>query len=499
MNRRSFLTTGAGAVLGCRDLAFLAHIAPVSAAEARVDPTIVRFDPAIEPLVRLLEETPLERLFEEVAARIRKGLTYRETLAALLLAGIRNIRPRPSVGFKFHAVLVVHSAHLVARASPETDRWLPLFWALDQFKRSQATDVREGDWTMQAVDPKSLPSTVQAVRAFTTAMDEWDEARADGAAAALAHALPPQDVFEILARYAARDFRSIGHKAIYVANAWRTLETIGWQHSEPVLRSLAFALLAREGSDPLKGDAQADRPWRRNMGRLARVRPDWRHGRADAGGATEMLAVCRQGSDEETADRVVDLLQRGIAPVSVWDGVMCGASELLMRNPGILSLHAVTTTNAIRYIFERTKSDETRRMLLLQNAAFLPFYRSGQSGARIDELAPAELVGKAAPSVDEICAGIGRDNPLAARQVLGYLARHTPGALLQAANRLVFLKGNDAHDYKFSAAVFEDYDRLSPSWRERHLAASVFWLNGSGAPDNQLVQRARQALAGQAG
>jgi hypothetical protein len=60
----------------------------------------------------------------------------------------------------------------------------------------------------------------------------------------------------------------------------------------------------------------------------------------------------------------------------------------------------------------------------------------------------------------------------------------------------VFLKGNDAHDYKFSAAVFEDYGRLSPLWRERHLAASVFWLNGSGAPDNLLVQRARQALVG---
>ena len=58
----------------------------------------------------------------------------------------------------------------------------------------------------------------------------------------------------------------------------------------------------------------------------------------------------------------------------------------------------------------------------------------------------------------------------------------------------MFLKGNDSHDYKFSAAVLEDYRRLSPSWRERHLAASVFWLNGSGAPDNDLVHRARQAL-----
>ena len=47
-------------------------------------------------------------------------------------------------------------------------------------------------------------------------------------------------------RYGARDFRDIGHKAIYVANAWRTLQTIGWQHAEPVLRSLAYALLDHE-------------------------------------------------------------------------------------------------------------------------------------------------------------------------------------------------------------------------------------------------------------
>jgi hypothetical protein len=462
-----------------------------------VDPGIVRFDVGIEPLVRLLEETPRERLLEEVAARIRKGLTYRETLAALLLAGIRNVQPRPTVGFKFHAVLVVHSAHLVAQASPETDRWLPLLWALDHFKRSQAADAREGDWTMRAVNPTSVPPNTHAARAFTAAMDHWDESSADAATASLARNLSPQEVFEIFARYAARDFRSIGHKAIYVANAWRALETIGWQHSEPVLRSLAYALLAREGGDPLKGDARADRPWRRNQGLAGRIRPDWGAGTTDSGATVEMLAVLREGTEEETADRVVDLLQRRTAPESIWDAMMCGAAELLMRNPGILTLHAVTTTNAIRYVYDRSQSDETRRLLLLQNASFLPFYRGGGSSARIDELAPLEPSASGDQTVEEICATIGRDNAVAARRVLGYLARNpNPKALLNAANRLVFLKGNDSHDYKFSAAVLEDYHHLSPPWRERHLAASVFWLNGSGAPDNQLVHRARRALAG---
>ena len=88
-----------------------------------------------------------------------------------------------------------------------------------------------------------------------------------------------------------------------------------------------------------------------------------------------MLAILREGSDEEAADRAVDLIQRGIAPQSIWDAVTCAASEVLMRNPGIVPLHTVTTTNAIRYLYERSQSDETRRWLLLQSASFVPFLR----------------------------------------------------------------------------------------------------------------------------
>ena len=37
--------------------------------------------------------------------------------------------------------------------------------------------------------------------------------------------------------------------------------------------------------------------------------------------------------------------------------------------------------------------------------------------------------------------------------------------LMNMARRLVFLKGTDAHDYKFSSAVLEDYAHVSPAWR----------------------------------
>src|SRR3954463_5095613 len=160
--RRRFLKSSAtaGAALGLGDLGFFSRLPRVSAAEARGKPVVVRFNPEIEPLVRLLEDTPREKLLEEIGARIRRGLSYREVLAALLLAGVRNIQPRP-VGFKFHSVLVVNSAHLASLASPDSDRWLPILWAIDQFKSSQAQDVKEGDWTMGSVDESAVPPSHQ--------------------------------------------------------------------------------------------------------------------------------------------------------------------------------------------------------------------------------------------------------------------------------------------------------------------------------------------------
>src|SRR5437667_7064872 len=246
--RRHFLKTaaGTGALLGLGDLGFLSQLRPVSAAEAKLEPDIVRFDPEIEPLVRFLEDTPRERLLEEVAARIKRGLSYRDLLAALLLAGVRNIQPRP-VGFKFHAVLVVNSAHLASLSSPDADRWLPIFWALDHFKSSQAQDVKEGDWTLRAVDESKVPDAPKANRTFVEAIENWDEAGADAAIAGLVRSAGAQEIFELFCRYCARDFRELGHKAIYTANSWRTLQCIGWQHAEPVLRSLAYALLDRTG------------------------------------------------------------------------------------------------------------------------------------------------------------------------------------------------------------------------------------------------------------
>src|SRR5262245_13370904 len=172
IHRRQFLTRTAkvGALAGLGNFVFLNNLPPVSAAEVQPGPNVVRFSPDIEPLVRVIEDTPQNKLMDTVAARIRAGTSYQQLLGAVMLAGVRNIKPRP-VGFQFHAVLVVNSAHLASVASADRDRWLPLFWSLDNFKRSQA-NPRKGNagWVLPAVNEGQLPTATQALGRFRTAM-----------------------------------------------------------------------------------------------------------------------------------------------------------------------------------------------------------------------------------------------------------------------------------------------------------------------------------------
>ena len=90
---------------------------------------------------------------------------------------------------------------------------------------------------------------------------------------------------------------------------------------------------------------------------------------------------------------------------------------------------------------------------------------------------------------------ISSDRGKASQEAMNFLSSGGRAEqMIRAARQLVFLKGNDSHDYKFSSAVLEDYFALSPSLRNRYLAASTYILPGSGDRDNGLVGRIRNAL-----
>ena len=300
--RREFLRNVAGAgLLGALPgrRALLASSA-AAAKEAESTSSLVQFSPEIEPLVRLLERTQREKCFEMIADQLRQGASYRQFLGALFLAGVRDISPQPP-GFKFHCVFVIHSAHQLSLDAPVSDRLLPLLWALDNFKVSQQRDIREGDFHLRRVQG-SLPAAGNAWNEFHAAMESWDEERADRAIVTLVRTRGANEIIEGLWRYGARDYRNIGHKAIFVASFWRTLQTIGWRHAEPALRSLVSGLLDFGTNERVNAYAFEDQCYLANLGRArkaARKLPaDWAERDSDASATKDILDAIRAGDTE---------------------------------------------------------------------------------------------------------------------------------------------------------------------------------------------------------
>ena len=189
---------------------------------------MVRLDPEIEPLVRLLEDTPREKLLEEVAARIHDGLSLsrragraavgrRAQRAAAAASGLQVPR---RAGRQLGAP---GQPGLARRASLAAD----LLGARSFQGRAGPGQARKATGRCRPVDEVGRAFGRQGRAAFTEAMDHWDEPATDAAIAGLARSAGLNEIFEIMFRYGARDFRDIGHKAIFVANSMRTLNCIG--------------------------------------------------------------------------------------------------------------------------------------------------------------------------------------------------------------------------------------------------------------------------------
>lgn len=504
--RRGFLRGTAwgmgGLAASGSQLGWLAGLPSVSAHEAQRPVRDAGLVEKVEPVVKLIEQSQRSELLEKIAAEIRGGRSYREILAALLLAGVRNVQPRPSVGFKFHCVLVVNSCHLASLAGPDQDRWLPIFWALDYFKSSQADEARRSGWRLQPVNEQKVPAPEKARQAFLDAMDGWDEMAADAATAGIVRSLGATEVFNLFARYAARDYRSIGHKAIYLANAWRTLQVIGWEFAEPVLRSLSFALLNHSGEpNPAQSDLAPDRPWRSNIELAQKLPVDWQQGELKSLQSSELMSVFREGSAQAAGQVAAEMLTHGVSAQSLWDHVFVGAGELLMRQPGIIGLHSLTTANAMHYLWRNVQEPALRKQLMLQACSFNPLFRGSAAGRgqlradSVDRLEPTATRAAGREALDEILADVSQQPRTAAAKLRNYLAKGgSPNDFVDAARRLLFVKGRDAHDYKFSSAVLEDYYHVSPAQRDVFMALSVFNLKGSGDRNSGLLDRTRAAF-----
>lgn len=509
--RRQFLQAAAGAASLClADGAGLTSLAAFGAEP--VDETI-RFGPDLEPIVRLMEETPREECVRVFVAELRRGLPYRKFLAASLFAGIRRARSN-------HEVYKIHALHQVGMDVLAEERLLPLFWGLNVFKQHQ--EDFPGPTMNQWRGP--LPSAEKAAGQLQAGIEAADADQVEASIIALARGQGARPTMEQLWQHGCRNGGAGGHMAICLANCFRALETIGWEEAEPALRFVVqdwFAL------NYVKPDRYLGPNQSRVAEHLAHLPRDWAGQRVEKAATLELLAQIREGDGEQAALLAVQQLRRGISAQAIWDAVHLATAELLVRHQdgwGLASrpLHSNTSTNALHYAFRTATAPATRLLALLQAVAWATDKTGGdRSGGAlgdlsITELPPIELSASSADAITEIFAqlparhyrwdkkegavlqyGKRADADEACRKAF-VLARDRPAAVplfVQTAHSWLCRKAsNDTHEYKFLAAILEDAGWVSREWRPHLLAAAVHYFHGNQSPDNPVMQQTREAL-----
>src|SRR5262245_25123362 len=510
--RRRFLQTVAGTASLC--LADVPLLRGLTAFGVETPPEQVSFGPDLEPIVRLIEETPREQCVRVFVAELQRGLPYRRFLAASLFAAIRRTHSH-------HEVYKIHAVHQVGMDVRAEERLLPLFWALNGYKQ------RQEDFPLQAMTEwrGPLPLSANAAREFREGMQRGDQGQAEAALVAMARGIGARPTMEQLWQYGCRNGGAGGHMAIALANCFRALETIGWEQAEPALRFVVqdwFAL----------GYVRPDGYYEPNQARaddhLRHLPSDWAGQRGDGAATRELLGQIREGQAERASVLAVQQLRRGVRAQALWDAVHLATAELLVRHNdgwGLASrpLHSNTSTNALHYAFRTATVPATRLLVLLQAVAWATDKTGGDRASRalrdlsITDLPAIRLPVSSEDAVAEIFAqlperhyrwdatnrravlryGTRADADEACRKVF-VLARERPSAVplfVQTAHSWLCRKAsNDTHEYKFLAAILEDVGWVSPEWRPHLLAASVHYFHGDRSPDNPVIQQAREAL-----
>ncbi len=235
--------------------------------------------------------------------------------------------------------------------------------------------------------------------------------------------------------------------------------------------------------NPAQHDYEVDRAGRENWKRSVDWKSDWNVGRVEGSATMDLLQMLRTADPLAAASDVLQRTNSGLHHRSVSDAVALASAELVMRQPGIVPLHAVTSTNALNYLMASVADDRLRKWLLLQNVSFVSHFASAAKARgkledqQIDKLVPSQ------EKLDVEQALASKDRAASAAQILN-LAQDPAGAyeVVRKARELVFLKGTDAHDYKFSSAALEDYQLISPAFRAQYLAGcSYLFKTGSDA------------------
>jgi len=323
--RRAFLTdVGRGALtaaLGFRvagDLGFV----PAVAAE---DPETLTFGP-LEPLVRLVQDTPAEDLLPALMQQLKNGTELRRLVAAGALANARSFGGEDYIGF--HTMMALSPALKMSAELPAALQPLPVFKVLYRNAANlQNTGKRDA---LRPVLPVAPQEGQPADLALRDAVRRKDVAGAEGLFAAIAKNGPAAAFNQLLPEV--KDAAEV-HRVNLPARAWELIDVVGAEHAHTLLRqSLRYCLRFEPNAGSSVSGPRTMLPKTFDRHGLEGKTPGTRT--ADDAWVEQLCKTIFESTPEQAADAAAAALAEGFSPAAVGEAIALAANQLILRDQG---------------------------------------------------------------------------------------------------------------------------------------------------------------------
>ncbi|HAB17014.1 MAG TPA: hypothetical protein DCE44_11250 [Verrucomicrobiales bacterium] len=284
---------------------------------------------SLEPLVCLMQETPVNRLLPALVEQMRSGADLRRLVAAAALANARTFGGEDYVGF--HTVMALAPAYHMAQELPVDLQPLPVFKVL--YRNTNRIQERGGrkDEVLHAVTPSSTPADQLTGEALRQAVRQKDTAAAEQILAAIARSSSDEAFNDVL--WAVQDSTEV-HRVVLPYRAWDLLGIIGQEQAQTLLRqSVRYCVKAESwprGATPDEPRTILPKLLEEHhlLGRAPGDRP------AEDAWVEQLSETFFKLTPTQAADAAASALAEGMSPADVGEAITLAANQLILRDQG---------------------------------------------------------------------------------------------------------------------------------------------------------------------
>src|SRR5436190_16339369 len=284
---------------------------------------------SLEPLVCLMQETPVNRLLPALAKQLHSGADLRRLTAAAALANARTFGGEDYVGF--HTMMALAPALHMAQELPSGSQPLPVFKVL--YRNTNRIQERGGrkDEVLHLVKPATLSPGRVGGEVLREAVRSKNVNDAEQTLAALAQDSAEAAFNHLL--YAVQDNTEV-HRVVLPYRAWDLLGLIGKDQALTLLRqSVRYCVKAESWQHTATWDEpRALLPKMLEEHKLLGRSPGDR--KAEDSWVEQLSQTIFKSTPQEAAGAVAAALAEGMSPADLGEAITLAANQLVLRDLG---------------------------------------------------------------------------------------------------------------------------------------------------------------------